>query len=489
MKTSFSQISNQLFQSVALLIVCIGMPSIAMAQGVNDIPWLTNVEQAKQVALQENKLVLLHFEASWCRPCKALETYVFKSSAVKKAIAENVVPVRLDADVALDMVDEFEVSMVPYDVIITPGGRIVTERRSPSDSENYSKMIASVSSASRSLEKEKLGPIAHQRETIQNQLIGQNPTDFRAKGPQAESLDLAKDGSLLKRRQESFSNATNSVRQTNPWVDTTETSGSAARAAAPSASATRSAAPSGSATRGEVASVSDLQRNEFLGRERNWVAPSQQTRRAKPERIVNSRYFDSIAKREAQAKPDDEFVFDDQLAESTTTGEISSGHGNFKTPEPQTPAATIVDVSVDSPDLLDLDPAPPEIVTEKFCLSGKCPVTLLTEGRWVDGDTQFGIVHRNRTYIFQNAEKLAQFRTDPDKYSPILAGYDPVVYEEEGTLVDGLVENGVFMGKTPEQKVVLFSDNASREKFQSSPQKYLEAIRIATMNARKNRIR
>jgi len=474
MKTCFLQSTRQLFQTVAFLILLVGMPSIGMAQGINDIPWLTDVDQAKQLAQQQNKLVLLHFGASWCRPCRALETYVFNSSAVKTTIAENVVPVKLDADTALDLVDEYEVSMVPFDVIITPGGRVVTERRSPADSENYAKMIASVSSASRALEKEKLGPIAHQREVIKNRLVSNNPTEFRATGPKVEDFGLPKEGKRMQRRQEAFSDQTAAVRKKNPWVD----AGAGAAAPAPSASATKSSAP---AIDG-VASVSDLQRNEFLGRERNWVAPSHQTRRAKPERIVNSRYFDSVAKKEPAKSMDSEFEM--QLGDSGSDIGISSGHGSFKSP-----AAAAPSVSVDSPDLLDLDPAPPEIVTEKFCLSGKCPVTLLTEGRWADGDTEYGIVHRNRTYIFASAEKLAQFRTDPDKYSPILAGYDPVIYQEEGKLVEGLIENGVFMGKTPDQKVVLFTDNATREKFQGSPQRYLEAIRIATMNARKNRIR
>ena len=35
------------------------------AQGINDIQWLSDVEQAKEMARQENKLVLLHFTAAW----------------------------------------------------------------------------------------------------------------------------------------------------------------------------------------------------------------------------------------------------------------------------------------------------------------------------------------------------------------------------------------------------------------------------------------
>ena len=159
-------LKTRFFPAVALILSIGFMASLANAQGLNEIPWMNNVEQAKRLAQQENKIVLLHFGASWCRPCRALDTYVFNSATVKRAIAENAVPVKLDADVAVDLVNEYDVSSVPYDVMITPGGRVISERRSPAESDNYAKMIASVASASRQLEKEKLGPIAHQNEIM-----------------------------------------------------------------------------------------------------------------------------------------------------------------------------------------------------------------------------------------------------------------------------------------------------------------------------------
>ena len=462
-----------------LFIASIGFSAaIGNAQGMNDIPWMSDVAKAKRLAQQEDKLVLLHFGASWCRPCQTLETYVFKSSAVKKAISENVVPVKLDADVALDLVNEYDVSMVPFDIVITPAGRVVTERRSPSDADNYAKMVSSVSSASRKLKAEKNGPIAHQREIIKNQLVAQDPLDFRAKGPQVKEFGLSKDSSVLKRRQDaSLVGDSKSVRKSNPWVN------------GAGSSSNEFVGPQNPSTTEDAVSVADLQRNQFLNREREWVAPSQQTRRAKPERIVNERYFQSLAKSAPAATapaatipPQAEVV---ELVTSTAA-EINSGVGEFNIDFQRD---KVIDVSVDSPDMLDLDPATPEIVTETFCLNGKCPVTLLTEGRWADGDPEFGIVHRNRTYIFATAEKLALFQTNPDNYSPILAGYDPVVYHEQGKLIEGLVENGVFMGKTPTQKVVLFSNDETREKFQSQPKMYLETIRIATMNSRTRNLR
>ena len=66
-----------------------------------------------------------------------------------------------------------------------------------------------------------------------------------------------------------------------------------------------------------------------------------------------------------------------------------------------------------------------------------------------------------------------------DAFSPILAGYDPVVFEETGRLVDGSEEYGVFMGKAPQQRIVLFASPETRARFQLEPRKYLQTVRQA----------
>lgn len=482
MKTSPNQFVSRILSAIAFAMVLAMSPANTDAQGMNEIQWLTNVEEAKQIAVEQKKLVLLHFDASWCRPCKSLETYVFRSSAVQKSIAENVVPVRLDADRDLNLVNEFDVSMVPFDVIITPGGRVVTERRSPADAENYAKMISATASASRMLEREKMGPIAHQHKVVKNGSIsGQNPLEFRADGPEDVEIGLSKDGSLLQRRQTAFSDS-KSEKKSNPFIG-------------------QSADNSGMIADSNTVSVSDLERNQFLSREREWVAPSQQTRRAKPQRIVNDRYFEEIAKSQTQdLRPtqvasngmyssDMDLSLDGNNASLSVPADFSqpSAQGDFKL-QPTTGNSnlnSVVEVSPESDDLLGVTP---KVDRESICLNGKCPVTLITEGRWSDGDPRFGIVHRNRTYIFGSAEKLDIFRDNPDMYSPVLAGYDPVVFHEQGKLVEGLVKNGIFMGRTPEQKVVLFKDAESRSKFQTSPKEYLQTIRQATQNAGKNTV-
>ena len=128
---------------------------------------------------------------------------------------------------------------------------------------------------------------------------------------------------------------------------------------------------------------------------------------------------------------------------------------------------------------MGLDMASNTVRTPKYALHGKCPVTLLQQSKWVNGNPKIGCVHRNRIYIFTSKKNLELFQADPDAHSPILAGYDPVLFQETGKLVDGLEKHGVFMGKPPHQRIVLFSTAETRAKFQAQPKKYLEAVRQA----------
>ena len=118
-------------------------------------------------------------------------------------------------------------------------------------------------------------------------------------------------------------------------------------------------------------------------------------------------------------------------------------------------------------------------VDDDFALHGKCPVSLIQDGKWVEGDTKWGIVHRDRTYLFSSKANYELFKSNPDRFSPLLSGYDPVIFHEQGKLLDGLEENGVFMGKDQQQQIVLFESAQTRAKFQANPKIYLDSVRQA----------
>lgn len=59
--------------------------------------WLTDLEEAKKIAVETNKSIVLVFSGSdWCAPCMKLEKQVFSTEEFKKYASENYVLLKAD---------------------------------------------------------------------------------------------------------------------------------------------------------------------------------------------------------------------------------------------------------------------------------------------------------------------------------------------------------------------------------------------------------
>jgi YHS domain-containing protein/thiol-disulfide isomerase/thioredoxin len=121
------------------------------------------------------------------------------------------------------------------------------------------------------------------------------------------------------------------------------------------------------------------------------------------------------------------------------------------------------------------DVAPQPVLASQappIALDGFCAVTLVQSLKWQKGEREFGAVHRGRTYLFVSAAEQRKFLMNPDGYAPVLSGYDAVRYAEHGVLVEGKRAYGLI---TDDQRVFLFADEASLNKFRQSPTGYRTA--------------
>jgi YHS domain-containing protein len=105
-------------------------------------------------------------------------------------------------------------------------------------------------------------------------------------------------------------------------------------------------------------------------------------------------------------------------------------------------------------------------------LDGYCPVTLHERQSWQLGDTRWGMQHRGRTYLFAGPQEMERFRQNPDHYSPVMSGHDPVLALEEGKTVPGVCEYGGFYG----EHVYLFSSEATYQRFCQNPDRYATQV-------------
>jgi len=59
--------------------------------------WITDMDEAKEIASAENKYILINFTGSdWCGWCKRLDREVFREEAFLSFAADNLVLLRLD---------------------------------------------------------------------------------------------------------------------------------------------------------------------------------------------------------------------------------------------------------------------------------------------------------------------------------------------------------------------------------------------------------
>lgn len=154
---------------------------------------------------------------------------------------------------------------------------------------------------------------------------------------------------------------------------------------------------------------------------------------------------------------------------------------NIAAPTTNAPAANVAndvnrraEAQAQAPAVADVPRHPPTAAPKNppFALDRYCPVTLVEKRRWERGNEQWGAIHRGRTYLFVSAEAQKAFLANPDRYSPALAGNDPVIRVEYHQDVPGKREHGAFYN----DRIYLFTSEDTFQRFDRDPARYTAEI-------------
>ncbi len=104
-------------------------------------------------------------------------------------------------------------------------------------------------------------------------------------------------------------------------------------------------------------------------------------------------------------------------------------------------------------------------------LEGYCPVSLITTGILVEGNTEFSSTYDSRIYLFPSAEKKKMFDANQTAYVPALGGNCVVCKVEEGRIVPGKAAFHVVH----DARLYLFPSAREQKMFQAEPEKYADA--------------
>lgn len=129
------------------LLACLLLGTTADAKDAFN--WQSNLEQAKSEAAQTNRLVLVHFWAPWCGPCRRLDREVFSLPAVAEAVGANYVTVKVNVDENRALANSYGIRGIPADVIVTPTGQVVKMLQSPATADQYSSVMGQIAASVR----------------------------------------------------------------------------------------------------------------------------------------------------------------------------------------------------------------------------------------------------------------------------------------------------------------------------------------------------
>ncbi|MEZ6153562.1 MAG: hypothetical protein R3C09_25975 [Pirellulaceae bacterium] len=114
-------------------------------------------------------------------------------------------------------------------------------------------------------------------------------------------------------------------------------------------------------------------------------------------------------------------------------------------------------------------------------LDGYCPVALKTQGAWISGLPQYAVKHRGRVYHLSSPEAMREFLQNPDSSSPVMSGYDAMIFLTEGKLVEGSIQYGLH--EQISGAVLLFVSAESKQAYEQNFDRNTQALKILLQNA------
>ena len=398
----------------ALFLTAFAKLSVAQQPG---IAWLPDIETAKQLAAQSNKLVLVHFWSTSCQPCMRLEHEVFNRPETAQSLNANFACVKVNAAESDGLVRAYNVTMLPTDVVLSADGRLIAQLRCPPTADQYIQQLSHAAAGYR-------------------QLMGQVATQSNQVGQYAQQA--------AGQAQNAVAAATALSQPTAPQMPVT----------APNASSSQGA---------QVSAYSDDRYADYM---RSRQPESSQTIGAAAAGIAGAtNTATDYASRYPGGTPSTPTA--PPVQPNVTPPQVPVAPANYPpqvpsyTEQRSQPAQTIPSANIQLP-----PNSPP------LALDGYCTVQLKDNKRWVPGDRRFGAIHRGRTYLFTGPDEQTRFLASPDSFAPVISGDDPVLAMDNGQAVPGKRDHGVFY----DNRIFLFADEATLQRFYQNPNRYAAEV-------------
>ena len=93
---------------------------------ISGLRWYNDYEVGQQVAIAENKPMLVYVWAIWCQFCEKLHTEVYPDPKIQKYLKEDFVLIAIDLDSNREDANKFGAQYPPNLFFLTPDGETIT---------------------------------------------------------------------------------------------------------------------------------------------------------------------------------------------------------------------------------------------------------------------------------------------------------------------------------------------------------------------------
>ncbi len=491
--------------------------------------WETDLAAAQRLAAQTNRLVLVHFWGTWCPPCMKMEQEVFSKPGLGTALSPFYVPVKVQYEQGMNeaLVKQFAVEAFPCDIVMTAQGQIVHRSKGAQSADQYVAMLTQTAQTALT-QARTVGttppPAAaapYSPYAVPAPAAPNTPPTTPAAAPSAGVPSAATPPSPASAVQPVAAQAplvgdryANYRNQTGPAPTAPPLAAAPATAPAPAIAAPATVPPistpiptpvpavaaarptTAPAAAPQQSLVGDRYANRYAtpapaGPASPAVAAAPTVYAPAPAAPVVSTPAPAVA---AQVPPAaaPAPVAPPRYAPPVTSpvAAVAPSAAVASAPTPQAPpvAAQAPSAAPSAPVVAQAAPPSPAVSASvaaaakpaaagdiklppgcpPLALDGYCPVTVTEKMSWKQGDVKFGAIHRGRTYLFLSAEDQKKFLSDPDRFSPVMSGNDPVVALEQGQTVSGNRKYGLMC----QDRMFLFSSKESYDKFCKDSKRY-----------------
>lgn len=501
-----------MFNKISLSLVFGLLAASACAQ---QIQWCDDFAAARQTAAQQGKLILLHFYRDACPPCERVEKNVFPSAEVADALGRSYVAMKIYGPQAAELVKRYQIEAYPTDVIVNASGLEVFRCISPPDAKNYALMLNGTAAQSGANGAAQAG--AYTPGSTANAyaagLSGAAAANIQAYTNQAQGYVNQAQTQAQDYTNQAQTQANNYANQAQNQIN--NYAGQAQNYASQYLGQANNAVNGavGSATDSIAAAATMPSQLPPRRSEYGTAGGYAQVAQAAPQiPTVNGAVSETPQPAQVrdqygpqyQAQPSPQLA--PQLQQQPASGgQYNPAGGQYQPAGGSYPPSTVVNYGQPAPQQPNPGPqyqanpyvnqppmqqppaqqaAPPQQRPVQqaaasgpppLSMDGYCPVFLVEKQKWKKADPRWGAIHRGRTYLFASEEEQKKFLADPDKYSPVLAGFDPVRFAETGELVDGRRSHGLLY----ESQIFLFADEASLDRFTKAAKRYAGTARQA----------